>query len=104
MRLVLIGVVVVVVTFIGTVHEAQQHRASLSSAGCKPLQGVVSVRVSPGTVGYARRQGWPRVLVKGGEPTGDVLSYDHGPVAKRVRAAVEELCARDRFVLVAGRP
>lgn len=92
------------VCLVGTVHEAREHRASLPSAGCKPLHRTVSVRVDPKVVWYARRQGWPRVLVKGGRPTGDVLSYDHGREAKEARAAVVELCAGDRFVLVAARP
>jgi hypothetical protein len=102
-RVVAVLVLLPILTFVGTVYEAREHRRSLPSAGCKPLQATVSVRVSPGVVRYARRQGWPRVLVKGGTATGDVLSYDHGREAKGVREAVVELCRGDRFRLVAAR-
>jgi hypothetical protein len=102
-RFVAACVLVLVVTFIGTVHEAAQHRVSLPSAGCHPDSGVRLVRVAPETVRYARRQGWPRVLVKDGDPTGDVLAYDHGRRARDVRASVEGLCRGQRFRLVAAR-
>jgi hypothetical protein len=104
MRSSLVLGVFLVVCFVGTCHEAAEWRASLPSNGCKPEPGPVLVRVSPATVSYARRQGWPRVLVRGGTATGDVLAYDSGRVARRVRSAVEDLCVGQRFRLVAAHP
>jgi hypothetical protein len=103
MRGVVFLVVLVGGSYWGLVHAAREHRASLPSAGCHPDRQVRLVCVSPGTVRYARRQGWPRVLVKGGERTGDVLVYDTGRVAVRVRRAVEGFCRGQRFRLVAAR-
>jgi hypothetical protein len=89
---------IALVSFVGTVKAAHDHRERLAHRSCVRRPYVVRVSVGRPVVAYAHRSGWPRVLVVGGDRVrGDLTTYDHGWQARRVREKSEGLCSKQRF-------